>query len=339
MPQNPPFRAQLAALLAYRRSLLLGFSIALMALTIYFVMSRSDERTLQLLLATQNRSLLFSAALLVFVQNVVAGERWRTVLAASAYVRLPSLLSVQVVFYASLFFNNLPLGSLGGDVARVWLGRRFGLPVSQLALSVLLDRILTVLALIVLAVLTLPTIAHPLILAPWLGSAALLAGFASFVFLLPVVERILDRWQGHRVVFWALRGAREFRLLRQSAGIIGLCWALLSTIASAGSAYCIARSLDIQISPVTMIAVISVVALVTALPISFAGWGVREASVVSLLALLRIDREAALLLSVEFGLLSMAMSLPGGIIWLVLRERRDAQVSSTNQNIAGELPE
>jgi hypothetical protein len=82
MPQNPPFRAQLAALLAYRRSLLLGFSIALMALTIYFVMSRSDERTLQLLLATQNRGLLLSAALLVFVQNVVAGERWRTVLAA-----------------------------------------------------------------------------------------------------------------------------------------------------------------------------------------------------------------------------------------------------------------
>jgi hypothetical protein len=88
-----------------------------------------------------------------------------------------------------------------------------------------------------------------------------------------------------------------------------------------------------------MVAVISVVALVTALPISFAGWGVREASVVSLLALLRIDREAALLLSVEFGLLSMIMSVPGGIIWLALRERRDAEVSSTNQNIAGELPE
>jgi hypothetical protein len=59
--------------------------------------------------------------------------------------------------------------------------------------------------------------------------------------------------------------------------------------------------------------------LAAALPISIGGWGLREASFVSLLGVLGVDREAALLLSVEFGLLSMLVSLPGGLIWLTLR--------------------
>jgi uncharacterized membrane protein YbhN (UPF0104 family) len=53
-----------------------------------------------------------------------------------------------------------------------------------------------------------------------------------------------------------------------------------------------------------MIAIMSFVAFATALPISLAGWGVREVSLVSLLGLLGVDREAALVLSVEFGIIN-----------------------------------
>jgi hypothetical protein len=64
----------------------------------------------------------------------------------------------------------------------------------------------------------------------------------------------------------------------------------------------------------------SIVPILSALPISLAGWGVREFSVVALLGLLGIKREAALLLSVEFGLIGTLMSLPGGAIWLAIRQ-------------------
>jgi hypothetical protein len=88
---------------------------------------------------------------------------------------------VQAVFYASTFFNCLPLGTVGGDIARVWLARRFSLSVRQIVLSVLLDRILVVAALIILAVVTLPSIAHPLAAkASFAGAAILLAGWPVF---------------------------------------------------------------------------------------------------------------------------------------------------------------
>ena len=58
-----------------------------------------------------------------------------------------------------------------------------------------------------------------------------------------------------------------------------------------------------------------------------------EASFVSLLGFLGVDREAALVLLVEFGLLTMLVSLSGGLIWLTLRKyrRRSDQVNASDE--------
>jgi hypothetical protein len=47
-----------------------------------------------------------------------------------------------------------------------------------------------------------------------------------------------------------------------------------------------------------------------------------------MLGLLGVDREAALILSVEFGLLNTLLSLPGGVVWLILREQRKVVLPS-----------
>jgi uncharacterized membrane protein YbhN (UPF0104 family) len=97
----------------------------------------------------------------------------------------------------------------------------------------------------------------------------------------------------------------------------------MSVGCAALSTYVIASTLGITIGPVTMAAVMSLVTLVVILPISIAGWGVREVSFVALLGLLGVEREAALLLSVEVGLLTMLVSLPGAVLWLLARHLRD----------------
>jgi len=307
----------------------LGFSLALTAATLYFVLRGIDQQVLQHLLETQNRSLLLAAAIFLLLQIVLAGERWRTILSASMEEQPPSMLSAQAVFYSSIFFNSLPFGTIGGDVARVWLARRFTVSVTQLVLSVFGDRILTILALILLVVLTLPTISNPLVLTAWFAATALFVVGVSGILLLATLERMLGRWRHQRAIYLILRMAEGFRFIRQPAGLVALFWALSSGIASALAAYFIARSLEIGVGPTAMIAVISMVTLVSALPISIGGWGVREASVVALLGLLGVEREAALLLSVEFGLLNMLLSLPGGLIWLSHREHQHTGFSTT----------
>jgi len=306
----------------------LGFSLVLTIITLYFVFRGIDERIFATLLKTQDRGLLVAAAFFILLQIFFGGERWRAILSARMPERSPSVLSVQAVFYSSIFFNSLPLGTVGGDVARVWLARRFGIATKQLVLSVLVDRMLAVAALIVLALITLPTIKHPLASTAWLAGAAILAVGVAGILLLWTVDHILGRWRHQRLMSLALRAAEELRYLVRHGGSFGFLCALVSAICSAAAAYCIGRSLDIGVGPLAMIAFISIVALLVALPVSLAGWGVREVSLVTLLGMLGVDREAALLLSVEFGLLNILMSLPGGVLWLTLREHNPVALST-----------
>jgi len=305
-----------------RHWLALGCSLALTIGTLYFVFRRIDKNILERLLEVQDRRLLIVAVLLIVLQIGFAGERWRTILSALTRGPQPPALSVQAVYYASIFFNCLPIGTIGGDVARVWLARRLGLSVNQLVLSVLLDRVLTVGALLVLAVLTLPGVPHPLALSAWFGCVIILLCAATGYGLLRPVARLLGRWRDLRFIHLILRTAEELRHVTRRRGLLALFYAVMSALCSALGAYCIARSLGIDLGPIPIIAIMSIVIFVAALPISFAGWGVREVSLVTILGLLGINRDAALLMSVEFGLLGTFLSLPGGIIWLTMRQKR-----------------
>jgi len=305
----------------HRRWLVFGFSIVLTVVTFYFVFRKIDQHAFAHLFWMQDRGLLIGAAAFILLQISLGGERWRTILSAMTRGHTPSVMSVQAVFYSSIFFNCLPLGTIGGDVARVWLARKFALPLGHLVLSVLTDRMLVVGTLIVLALLSLPSIAQPLATTIWLGCAAALVAGAAFFLLLEPIACMLGRWRKTRLVYFYFiqRTAEELRSATQRGGLIASLWALFSAICGSLAAYSIARSLGIDVGLIAMIAVMSIVTILSNLPISLAGWGVREFSVVALLGLLGIEREAALLLSVEFGLIGALMSLPGGAIWLATR--------------------
>ena len=204
-----------------RHWLTFGLSLALSAIILYYVFQRVDGRLLRQLLKTQSRSLLTAAAFFIFLQIILGGERWRAILSALTRERHLPALSIQAVYYASIFFNCLPFGTLGGDVARVLLARRFTVSVKQLVLSVLIDRIVMVVALILLCVVTLPAIAHPLARDAWFGCiAALVVGMTGFVLLEPI-ERILGRWRRWNLVQMVLHAAAELRYLGRGRGLLG----------------------------------------------------------------------------------------------------------------------
>lgn len=110
---------------------MLGISLALTTLTLYFALRGIDRHILENVLTAQNGNLLVAAAVLIALQINLGGMRWGTLLSAMSVGRPPALLSVLAIFYASTFFNYLPLGTVGGDVARVWLARKFPLAVSK----------------------------------------------------------------------------------------------------------------------------------------------------------------------------------------------------------------
>ena len=59
--------------------------------------------------------------------------------------------------------------------------------------------------------------------------------------------------------------------------------------------------------------------LVTTIPISIAGWGVRETAMVTAMGLIGIPSDAALILSILFGLSTIIFTLPASLVWILSR--------------------
>ena len=88
------------------------------------------------------------------------------------------------------------------------------------------------------------------------------------------------------------------------------------------------RSLD-QIGVLQILSVVPASMLLSNIPISVAGWGVREAAMVSAMALIGIEAQHAVSISILFGLAQLVASLPGAIVWWIFHRRlgrgREAQ--------------
>ena len=86
--------------------------------------------------------------------------------------------------------------------------------------------------------------------------------------------------------------------------------------------------MQIEISLRDCLVLVPPVILVSVLPISMAGWGVREGAMITALGFAGVGSTDALVLSIAFGLVILTLSLPGGVLWLIRSRRVDASVST-----------
>jgi 8-oxo-dGTP pyrophosphatase MutT (NUDIX family) len=113
---------------------------------------------------------------------------------------------------------------------------------------------------------------------------------------------------------------------------------VFTQLAFGGVVFFIARSLHVPIGLLTVIALFPPALLLSMVPVSLGGWGVREAALVWLLGTAHVPQDAALAISVLFGLVTMAAGLPGGVLWLF--ERRGAALNETvSLVVEDDLPE
>jgi len=90
---------------------------------------------------------------------------------------------------------------------------------------------------------------------------------------------------------------------------------------TAAACYALSVGLRAQLSVLDAFVLIPPVILLTAVPISISGWGVREGAMVACLGLAGVPSEEALSISLLLGAVSVIIGLAGGVIWLASPER------------------
>jgi uncharacterized membrane protein YbhN (UPF0104 family) len=80
-----------------------------------------------------------------------------------------------------------------------------------------------------------------------------------------------------------------------------------------------------HINALALVLLVPVIFLVALIPISFAGWGIREAGAVLLFGIVGVPKETALVISICFGLMLAIGGLPG-LVMFMRRAERDLAV-------------
>jgi len=291
------------------------FSLGLLML----VLSRIEVgQVLALLLRWSTALGILVAVSALMVQSVLAAYRQIEILAIFNY-ELSFTQSIRV-WLSGLFVTQVAVTFIAGDFIRSVQLVGEGMPRRIAGRAIFLDRLigLAVLLLIVAAVIPYvislcedPHLRFGLILLSIASVAGAVAIMAAG--LLPaLVSKVPWPFMQHRLIGIAvdLAGVSRFSFgaPRRFLAIAGL--SLVMHLLNVFGIVIISRSLGVGES-VNVAAIAIPVMLLTMLPISFAGWGVREAAMVTGMGVLGIAPSLALATSVGFGISMILASVPG----------------------------
>lgn len=309
----------------YRKFFSLAAKFGLMVLAFWFVSREIDMAELKAMLRSQNRFVFVEAGFLLLVQMLLGAVRWRIILVALGGVcgQVISHFSALKTYYISVFFNCCLPGTVGGDVVRVWLVKSEHIPLPLAISSVVIDRMVALLALGVMVGLTMPLLAFYLGISAWLLMPLFLLLFVFGFWLLFNLDKLVLKVPFLKSLHWLTHLLQNIRLIlaRPKTASLSLFYASMAHLAYCLAAYILAQSLGSPISLADAVTLVPWVLLIAIIPISIGGWGLREVAMVYLLGLAGVPQEAALALSVQLGLLSIVISLPAGLIWLASRRQ------------------
>jgi uncharacterized protein (TIRG00374 family) len=224
------------------------------------------------------------------------------------------------------FFSNVAPSTVGGDIFRGVQLSRVGMPVGTAVRIILAVRVLSFITLVGVIAAGLP-IALGLLKEPRdeLLMITLLASGIGVIAALFVLAHIrlrvprLERWAFFQKL---LTVAGDFRLLLTPSHGIASAWAaaLAQHLLRVGVLAALATGLGLDIPVATLFAFATAALLMAMVPISFGGWGIREIAFVYLLGAAGVSAEAALSLSIAFGLLRVLMGVIGGLAWVVAND-------------------
>jgi glycosyltransferase 2 family protein len=286
------------------------------------VVRRIDTGAIGALLGALGAATVVSALALALLQTLLGVHRWVLVIRGLG-LSVREWEALQVVYAGMALNQGLP-AYVGGDAYKIyWLYGTSG-QLAPAVRSVLIDRVSAVIALVAMMVIGLPwllarfddaTVKVALLAMGVCGAVGTVALFTG--------DALPRTWRRLRVLeqMAVLAAAARSILLTPRPGMLVMAQALLVHVMSATVMYVFAAGMDIPLRLVDALLLMPPITLLSAVPISIAGWGVREGVMVGVLGGIGIGAERALALSLALGVTMLVNSLIG-VVPLVLGGQR-----------------
>jgi uncharacterized protein (TIRG00374 family) len=277
------------------------------------------------------------AAFVCFIPVIfVVSWRWRMLLQVHGVrMRFWRIFELNMI---GQFFSAFLLGTTGGDVIKIFYVVR-AVPDRKAAVgfTVVVDRVIGMVALLLLgAVLALPNLAlltsrhdtrvyTALFYLFVLGgiAASIVASIGPMLLTHPSIRALVKRLpMAHRGT--SIYAAYEKTARAFGINFLALVGSLPSHVCIILMGWCILQALDLHPPLLVFGAIMAIVNMLIALPISLAGLGVREVLYVIFLGLVGIDPDHAAAFSLTYFTLNLGWSLVGGPFYFLYRHETHA---------------
>jgi uncharacterized membrane protein YbhN (UPF0104 family) len=322
-----------------RRILLSTIKILISAALLYLSLRKVNLFDLASRIHVESLGWIALAVAVTFLQIFLGVLRWRGISSeCGAPLETKEAMRFNVI---GTFFNQTLPSSIGGDAVRLWLVARAGAGWRAATYSIFVDRAIGLIALAVVVVGSLPWSLR-LIGDPNGRSALLavdliaLAAGGGFLVLGALRWPWLRRWWvTHHVHACAVIANRV--LFSRDRGPQVALLSLLVHVLAVVIAWCVVRSIAAPVMFWQVFQLIPPVMLITMLPISIAGWGVREATMGLAFGYAGLAPNEGVNVSLLYGAVSFIVGAVGGLVWILSAEKK-AQGSMPIQVPEASLP-
>jgi uncharacterized membrane protein YbhN (UPF0104 family) len=234
-------------------------------------------------------------------QMLVLAWRW-SYTAGRLGIRLP-VRTALAEYYLSVLLNQILPGGIAGDVSRAWRHSRMDAPARPVVTAVVLERATGQ------AVMTLLAIVSALTL-PWAPGVVRLGLGGALSFWLVLAFRAAVR---RGAADGEGLGADVRRALLGDALGVQLVTAAFVVATYVATFLVAARAVGIDTPALRLLPLVAPVLMTMLVPVTVAGWGIREAAAAALWGLVGLGPTDGAAISVAYGVLVLVASLPGAL--------------------------
>ena len=265
--------------------------------------------------------LLALALLMQFGSTAISAYRWQIIMHNLDFGQ--SLSFYWRSYFKGMFFNQGLPTSIGGDALRVLDVAGRGFRKRDALYGVFVDRIIGLGALMSLTLFA--YIFGPDLLPMQVYRPILLLIAAGFIGLAGAffLRRMswLDRYP--KLAILRVISARLYQALSSHRLQLMASSLLIPVLAMLGF-FATGWALGLRYDLMIYFAVVPPALVLTVIPVSIAGWGVREGALIGLFSLIGANKTIVLMMSLLYGLTLIVVSLPGLVIFLKGRQHHPA---------------
>lgn len=253
---------------------------------------------------------------------LIAARRWQVLL--HLHGRELSFRNLNRIVWIGFFLNQGLPSSIGGDVYRVYVLSRHLNSTAVSLMSVFIERLYGFFSFAIIAsfamLIQFRQFPHAsLWKAGWIALMMTGVAVGGLVVLRALPPTLIDRFDTRRFLKFLCQGVRALRALNlgYSGSFRVFSWTLLSHAMNLACFVILAQGLSLSsFGWGVALIVVPIVHIFGSLPISFAGWGLREGIMVYALSFFGIEAVSALSLSVLYGLSQLLLAGFGLGFWL-----------------------